>query len=84
MLMPETVESRVLDFVARTPNCPLDQLVFSCPDLSWNQLFLAIDHMSRRGELRLHLAAPGKYMLSVPDAGLAARMQMSPHCAAIE
>ncbi|TAJ27545.1 MAG: hypothetical protein EPO64_05510 [Nitrospirae bacterium] len=74
MPMPQTVERRIFDFVSRTPGCHLEQLVFSCPDLPWNQLFLAIDRMSRSGALRLYQAAPGEYMLSLPNAGLAASM----------
>ena len=29
----------------------LDELVSACPDFTWNQIFLALDEMSRSGEV---------------------------------
>lgn len=68
MVMPCTLERRILRVVAQRPGCPLDQLMRACPDLQWNQLFGAVDRMSRSGELRLFLEAPGDYRLRLPDA----------------
>jgi hypothetical protein len=33
--------------------CSLDELVDALPDFSWNQIFAAVDSMSRDGKLRL-------------------------------
>lgn len=33
--------------------CSLDELVDALPDFSWNQVFAAVDSMSRDGRLRL-------------------------------
>ena len=33
--------------------CTIEALVDLCPDLTWNQIFLAIDHLSRSGLIRL-------------------------------
>jgi len=33
--------------------CSLDELVDALPDFSWNQVFTAVDSMSRDGKLRL-------------------------------
>jgi hypothetical protein len=33
--------------------CSLDELVDALPDFSWNQIFAAVDSMSRDGRLRL-------------------------------
>jgi len=69
MARPPTVEDRILAFVSSSPGCLLEQVVCSCADLQWHQVFLAIDRMSRSGELRLHLDAPGKYALRLPERG---------------
>ena len=36
-------------------DCPLDEIVELCPGLTWNQVFLAIDYLSRTGEVELRL-----------------------------
>ena len=36
-------------------DCPVDEVVELCPDLTWNQVFLAIDYLSRTGEVELFL-----------------------------
>ncbi len=35
--------------------CPLEEVVGLCPDLTWNQVFLAIDYLSRTGQVRVTL-----------------------------
>lgn len=42
-------------------DCRLDEVVELCPDLTWNQVFLAIDHLSRTGEVELLLEEGGGY-----------------------
>ncbi len=31
----------------------LEKVVFQPPDLTWNQIFLVVDHLSQSGKLRL-------------------------------
>jgi len=33
--------------------CPLDEVRELCPALTWNQIFLAIDYLSRTGHVRV-------------------------------
>ena len=33
--------------------CPLEEVMELCPELTWNQIFLAIDYLSRTGEVRV-------------------------------
>lgn len=33
--------------------CPLEEVMDLCPDLTWNQVFLAIDYLSRTGHIRV-------------------------------
>ncbi len=45
--------------------CTIETLVGLCPDLTWNQIFLAIDYLSRSGEIRLIRGAGRTYSLQV-------------------
>ena len=33
--------------------CPLEEVMELCPELTWNQVFLAIDYLSRTGHIRV-------------------------------
>jgi hypothetical protein len=33
--------------------CPLEEVMELCPELTWNQVFLAIDYLSRTGQVRV-------------------------------
>lgn len=34
-------------------DCPIEEVMGLCPELTWNQVFLAIDYLSRSGQVRL-------------------------------
>ena len=59
-----TVEDQVIDIVRRTHGCELEDLARCCPNLTWNQVFLAVDHLSRTGEVRLVHLREGGYIVS--------------------
>lgn len=40
-------------------NYPLEEVVALCPELTWNQIFLAIDYLSRTGQIRVTID-PGR------------------------
>lgn len=42
-------------------DCPLEEMMDLCPDLTWNQMFLAIDDLSRRGEVQVTMEADRTY-----------------------
>ncbi len=46
-------------------DCPLEAVMDLCPDLTWNQMFLAIDDLSRRGEVRVTMEADRTYRVQV-------------------
>lgn len=46
-------------------DCLLDEMMDLCPDLTWNQMFLAIDDLSRRGEVRVTMDADRTYRVQV-------------------
>lgn len=37
----------------RGTDCPLEEVGALCPHLSWNEVFLAVDYLSRSGQIRL-------------------------------
>jgi hypothetical protein len=46
-------------------DCPLEEMMDLCPDLTWNLMFLAIDDLSRRGEVQLTMEADRTYRVQV-------------------
>ncbi|MBX3306957.1 MAG: hypothetical protein KF751_13015 [Nitrospira sp.] len=62
MIHCETVD-RVLAVIAHSPGTTLDNVVRHSPDLTWNQVFLAIDRLSRNGEMQMIAKSPGVYTL---------------------
>ena len=49
----------------RGEECRLETLLETCSGFTWNQVFLAIDRMSRTGQLLLKRGASGDYSVSV-------------------
>ena len=39
----------------------LEEIAHRCPDLTWNQIFLEIDRLSRKGDVVLNLQQRGHY-----------------------
>ena len=59
-------DRRIMEVIIRSGNCELEELVLQCEGLTWNQVFLAIDRLSRRGELTTsRQRRAGVYELSV-------------------
>jgi hypothetical protein len=61
-----TVDDRILDAVHHAPGCQLDELVLSVPDLTWNQVFLEVDRLSRTGQVRMTATGKGTYTIWLP------------------
>ncbi|MBI3356388.1 MAG: hypothetical protein HY038_06410 [Nitrospirae bacterium] len=53
----------VMDIVLRSPGCDLEEVVLECRSLTWNQVFLEIDRLSREGYVILNLQRPGHYSI---------------------
>ena len=62
-----TVAERILDAVHSAPGCQLDDLVLRLPDLTWNQVFLEVDHVSRTGQVRVTAMGEGTYAIRLPN-----------------
>lgn len=42
-------------------DCSMEELVDLCPELTWNQVFLAIDYLSRDGQIHVTLDGDRTY-----------------------
>jgi hypothetical protein len=50
-LIHTSTEEVVIEILQRTVPCSLDDLVRSLPYLTWGEVFVAVDRMSRKGRL---------------------------------
>lgn len=67
MTHDQTVADRIIETVSRSPGCLLEELAFDCPGLTWNQVFLEVNHLSRIGKLLLAKKGPGVYAGRLSD-----------------
>ncbi len=65
-LQQRTVADRILKAVRRAPGCELDDLEPGLPGLTWNQVFLEIDSLSRTGQVHLTAKGLGVYTVRLP------------------
>ena len=68
MARSATLADQIVEVIAHHPGCGLDDVVKACPDLTWNQIFLEVDQLSRAGHLRLALIGPGRVVEVSPNA----------------
>lgn len=53
MLREDTVGEEILEVVRANPDCTLEELTQRLDWLSWSQIFLEVDRLSRSGQLIL-------------------------------
>ena len=46
-------------------DCSMEEVASLCPDLTWNQVFLAIDYLSRTGRVRVMVDSGRTYRVQV-------------------
>jgi hypothetical protein len=61
MTQEMTAEGRVIDVLHHTRACDMEELMNQCANLTWSQVFLAVDGLSRRGEISLVARGRGLY-----------------------
>lgn len=66
----------VLDQLGTT--CTMEELVNLCPELTWNQAFLAIDYLSREGQVCVMLDVDRGYRVRTSRAVTVAASSSSP------
>ncbi|HXF91442.1 MAG TPA: hypothetical protein VNK46_01700 [Nitrospiraceae bacterium] len=57
----------IMEIILRSQDCLLEEVVLQCPDLTWNQVFLTVDHLSRSGEVRPMPKGPSVYTLRLSN-----------------
>lgn len=66
MAQSTTVEGQVIDIVRRADACDLEEITRQCTNLTWNQVFLAVDRLSRNGKVVLVPKGLGLYTVTFP------------------
>jgi hypothetical protein len=59
-------EEAVIEMLQLTGPCCFDDLVRYLPDLSWGEVFVAIDRMTRDGRLLLRQLRYSTYQIALP------------------
>jgi hypothetical protein len=59
-------------------DCSMEELVDLCPELTWNQAFLAIDYLSRSGQVRVTVDGDRTYRVQAQHAVPVAAPSSSP------
>lgn len=58
-------------------DCAIEEVIGLCPDLTWNQVFLAIDYLSRTGQVRISLDPNRTYRVQAIAAPADQQVQAS-------
>jgi 3-methyladenine DNA glycosylase AlkC len=62
-----SAEEIVTEALQRTGPCCLDDLVRRLPNLSWGEVFAAVDRMSRDGRLLVRKLGCSTYQITLPS-----------------
>ena len=60
-----SIEQAIIEKLRRGGPCCLDDIVAYLPNLSWGEVFLAIDRMSRDGRLLLRQLGYSTYQIAL-------------------
>ena len=58
-----SIEEAIIETLRRSGPCCLDDVVAYLPNLSWGEVFLAVDRMSRDGRLLLRQLGGSTYQI---------------------
>ncbi len=72
MATAQDLSTILLEVVEETPDYNVEELAVHCPQATWNQMFLALDNLSRGGRVTLRQEGPGRYKV-----GLASRRSVN-------
>jgi hypothetical protein len=73
MSLQGTLADQILDAVRRAPDSLLQDLDFSSPELTWNQILLEIDRLNQTGQLETISKGNGVYTVRLPQSPKAAK-----------
>lgn len=69
----------LLQLLEQTPECDVDELTVHCAQATWNQVFLALDQLSRSGQVTLRQQGPGRYKVGLAQQRESVNRVLSPH-----
>src|SRR5687768_13358697 len=72
MKLDSTLSDRILKALANAPS-RIEELVYSFPDVTWNQVFYEVNRLSRNGRVLLMFDARGAFTVRRQDECKAAR-----------
>lgn len=67
MPLHATPDHQILEIIIRSPGIVLDEVVLQCSNLTWNQVFVAVDRLSRAGTVALIPKGHGLYSIYKSD-----------------
>ena len=59
-------------------DCSMEDVVGLCPELTWNQVFLAIDYLSRTGQVRVTRDPDRTYRVRASRAATVETISLTP------
>jgi hypothetical protein len=59
------ISRQVLAIIVQHPGCDVEEVVVECPSLTWNQVFLELDRLSRAGRITLKQTGRGHYSVAL-------------------
>jgi hypothetical protein len=63
--------------VEQNRECDMEELTAHCPQATWNQVFLAVDNLSRAGQVALRQQGGGQYKVRLAPHRPADKGQVS-------
>jgi hypothetical protein len=73
MNMAAIIDDVRMRLEANGPECRIDEVVDLCPDLTWNQIFLAVDYLNRTSQVQLVLDRAYRYLVKVVPSSFAGK-----------
>lgn len=81
MNMAAIIDDIRMRLEANGPECRIDEVVDLCPDLTWNQVFLAVDYLNRTSQVQLILDRACRYWVKIiPSSSLPETMLPQSSC----
>lgn len=69
MVIAQDLGAVILGMVEQRQECDMEELTSHCPQATWNQVFLALDKLSREGQVALRQQGPGRYKIGPAPQG---------------
>jgi hypothetical protein len=60
-------EEAVIEMLQRTGPCSMDDIIMQLPNLSWAEVFVTVDRLSRDGRVLLRQLGYSTYQIGLPS-----------------